>query len=69
MKTEKQALAFFISQALVHAQGLPLRDAQTFLKGLLLITPDREETAPLHDFYLHLCSLNDELEALQLKLI
>lgn len=69
MTTEKQAEIFFVSQALSHAQSLPLSQAQCFLKGLLLLTEDREETEPLRSVYQEFLTLSDHIESLQLKLI
>jgi len=69
MTTEAQARSFFVAQSLLHARSLPLRDAQAFLKGLLLFTEDREETSALRAVYADLCALNDGMEKLQLTLI
>ena len=67
--TEAHAIRFFVAQALRHARSLPIREAQVFLHGLLLIGGEREELEPLRTAHNDLFALNQQLEELQLKLI
>ena len=66
--TENQAKRFFLEQVLDKALDLPLRDAQTFLKGLLLFTGEHDGIAPLRDAYDALYAAHERMEHLQTTL-
>lgn len=69
ISSEKLAADFFIARAIEQARSLPIRDARSFLKGLLLIADQSPEVDPIRPIYAEICSVDTQLEKLQLTLI